>query len=170
MKYYSKYWNREKKLRRHWSNLVLIWILSFITMAVTVEQLKTPEKFISPIATKTFAHEYVTPTLKPHSIEEEIKIVFGEHYKKAMLLLKGNGTKGACAENRALNPKAINDNTAWGGVGKDYGVFQINDKWQGVSNVEFLFDPDINIRLAWNIFKRSGYSFKMWTCGRVYGI
>jgi hypothetical protein len=103
-------------------------------------------------------------------IEQEIKEVFGEHYSKAMLLLKGNGKPGACAENRALNPEALNDNTKWGGVGKDWGVFQINDHWQGVRNTRFLKDPAINIRIAWRIYEDNGYSFKLWTCGKFYKI
>lgn len=104
------------------------------------------------------------------SIEDKIRQVFKEHTWKAMLLLQGNGTDGACAENKTLNPTALNDNTKWGGVGKDWGVFQINDKWQGVSNTKFLKDPDINIRMAWRLYEDNGYSFKLWTCGKVYGI
>lgn len=110
----------------------------------------------------------VTPT--GYSVEEDIKQVFGGYYPKAMLLLKGDGSKNACAENRGLNPKALNDNTTWGGVGKDYGVFQINDRWQGITNTRFLYDPKINIRLAWRIFEDNGYSFKLWTCGKHYKI
>jgi hypothetical protein len=83
-----------------------------------------------------------------------------------MLLLTGD----KCHENKALNPNAVNDNTTWGGVGQDIGVFQINTDWQGVTNKAFLTDPVINIRIAYNIFVRSGYSFKLWTCGKVYKI
>ena len=108
------------------------------------------------------------------AIEKEIKEVFGEHFDKAMLLLKGDGKEGACAENRSLNPNSLNDNTWWGGTGKDYGVFQINDYWQGIRHEgkaeQFLFDPHINIRIAWRIYEDSGYSFHLWTCGKVYGI
>jgi hypothetical protein len=107
-------------------------------------------------------------------IEQEIKQVFGDHYAKAMLLLKGNGKPGACSENKTLNIKALNDNTKWGGKGKDWGVFQINDKWQGITHEgkakQFLLDPHINIRIAWRLYEDSGYSFRLWTCGRIYGI
>lgn len=103
-------------------------------------------------------------------IRQEIIEVFGEHADKAFLLLQGEG----CAENRALNPNALNDNTAWGGVGKDYGIFQINDYWQGVRHEgkaeQFLFDPSINIRIAWRLYEDDNYSFKLWTCGRYHGI
>lgn len=100
--------------------------------------------------------------------------VFGEHADKAFLLLQGDGTPGACAENRALNPEAVNDNREWGGVGRDWGVFQINDHWQGFRHegkaIQFLTDPEINVRVAWRIFEDNGYSFSRWTCGRHYGI
>lgn len=129
------------------------------------EEVKLITAVVTPRPTPT-----ATPIPEPVTdVEKEIKLVFGSHYQKAMLLLKGDG-KGTCSENHALNPEALNDNTKWGGVGKDWGVFQINDKWQGVSNTAFLKDPAINIRIAWNIYKRSGYSFKLWTCGKVYGI
>lgn len=94
-------------------------------------------------------------------IREMIKEVFGEHADKAFKLLS--------CENAKLNPKAINTagNTPKGS--KDVGVFQINEHWQGV-NAKFLLDPELNIRIAWKIYKDSGYSFKMWSCGKKLGI
>lgn len=119
---------------------------------------------------RTSATPSPMPTVSPApSVDSKIKEVFGKYYPKAILLLKGR--KGSdCAENIGLNPNALNDNTKWGGVGRDWGVFQINDKWQGVTNTKFLKDPDINIRIAWRIFEDSGHSFKLWTCGKYYGI
>ena len=113
-----------------------------------------------------------TPVLSP--IEADIKSVFGKYYPQAMILLKGK-PGDSCAENKSLNPNAVNDNTLWGGVGQDIGVFQINTKWQGVTNTAFLKDPAINIRMAWRIFVNQGYKFGVqptagWTCGRYYGI
>jgi len=106
---------------------------------------------------------------EPETVEEYIKYVFGEDYPKAMLLLKGDGSPNACAENRTLNPKALNDNTTWGGRGKDWGVFQINDSWQGVQS-KFLLNYKINIQIAHQLFEENGKSFKLWTCGKVYEI
>ena len=104
------------------------------------------------------------------AIKKDIELVFGEYSDKAFLLLQGEG----CAENRTLNPNAVNDNTTWGGTGVDRGVFQINDYWQGIRHEgkaeQFLFDPAINIRIAWRLFEDDGYSFKLWTCGKHYGI
>lgn len=103
-----------------------------------------------------------TPTTQYQDIKKDIFQVFGKDADKAMLLLS--------CENKGLNPTAINDNTKWGGVGQDIGIFQINNHWQGVSNKAFLEDPAINIRMAYNIYSRDGHSFKLWTCGRKFGI
>ena len=94
-------------------------------------------------------------------IEADIRAVFGEHAEKALKVLS--------CENASLNPKAVNHNKD-AAHSTDYGVFQINDHWQGVSNTHFLTDPSINVRMAWNIYKRDGYSFKLWTCGRKLGL
>jgi len=114
-----------------------------------------------------------SPPVESVGLEDEIKEVFGEHADKAFLILKGRGD-GTCAENRYLDPKAKNRNWIKGQPGKysstDWGVFQINDHWQGVTNTKFLLDPSINIRMAWRIFEDSGYTFKMWTCGKAWGV
>lgn len=98
-----------------------------------------------------------------------IEEVFGEHTDKAMLLLKGRGP-GTCAENPKLDPKAVNYNRG----STDFGVFQINDHWNGFKqpsrNDDFLFDPEINVRIAWRLYEDNDYTFRLWTCGRYYGI
>lgn len=104
-----------------------------------------------------------------NEVEKEIKKVFGEHYDKAMILLKGKGS-GTCAENRGLDQKAVNDNTVWGGVGKDHGVFQINDVYHPVKALNLDTDYKANIKYAWRMYVNDGHSFKRWTCGRQYGI
>ncbi|MDZ4228523.1 MAG: hypothetical protein U1E54_04735 [Candidatus Levybacteria bacterium] len=104
-----------------------------------------------------------TPTPKPEEMTEKEKIVayikevFGKDADRAFKLLE--------CENRSLNPNAINTagNTPAGS--RDIGIFQINEYWQGV-NGKFLFDPKINVQIAYKIFKDSGYSFKMWTCDK----
>ncbi len=131
-------------------------LVSFITKSYPRPQKVQAQIRAVPTATPT-------PTLSPEQagIEDYIKQVFGKYYGKAKAVLD--------CENHARNPLAVNDNTKWGGVGRDWGIFQINDTWQGVSNKAFLTDPYINVRMAYNIFVRSGYSFKMWTCGRQNG-
>ena len=99
------------------------------------------------------------------TINQEIYKVFGVYGDRAMKLLTGQG----CSENKSLNPTAINVNKDVVGS-KDFGVFQINNYWQGVSNTKFLLDPHINIQMAYKIFVDSGYSFKMWTCGKYHNI
>lgn len=123
-------------------------------------------KLISPVSTKSGVLIKKAYAEKPYSIDQDIKDVFGEHYDKAMILLKGAG----CSENAKLNPTAVNTAGNYPQGSADVGVFQINDHWQGVSNIAFLKDPRINIRMAWNIYSRDGFSFKLWTCGRYHGI
>ena len=100
-------------------------------------------------------------------VAEYIIQVFGNDAPKAFKLLKGNGICGG--ENGSLNPYARNyNNDQFGSI--DYGVFQINDHWQGVSNSNFLFDYKINVLMAHNIYTRDNNSFKLWTGGRCQGI
>ena len=120
-----------------------------------------PTKLVSPLAYAASPSAKLVPS-EHDQIASYIKEVFGKDSDKAFKLLS--------CENSALNPKALNDNTTWGGVGKDYGVFQINNKWQGVSNEAFLYDWRTNIDMAYSIYSRDGYSFKLWTCGRKLGI
>lgn len=154
------------------------FILGFFAgsiLAVTIIRAKYEVPMVSPLGEpKTEVKTIEVHAIEPENpIEAEIREVFGEYSDKALLLLKGRGD-GTCAENRTLNPKAVNDNTEWGGTGQDLGVFQINNYWQGFrhygKSVQFLFDPSINIRVAWRIFVDEGYSFSKWTCGRYYGI
>lgn len=120
-----------------------------------------PDNCINPVI-KTI---YTVVPLDEMTIEDQIKITFGKYSDKAFTLLQGK----ECAENRSLNPKAHNINNDII-RSEDFGVFQINNHWQGVSNTKFLYDPTVNIQMAWKIFKDSGYSFKMWTCGKYYNI
>ncbi len=114
--------------------------------------------------------EVITTEYKPAETPEEyIKEVFGEHADKAFLLLKGNGEKGSCAENRQLDPKAVNDNRTWGGVGRDVNIFQVNDVYHPVVELNLENDWKANIRYAKKMFDNDGETFaKRWTCGKYY--
>lgn len=103
-----------------------------------------------------------TPTTEQQQIISYIKEVFGPSSSKAFQVLS--------CENKALNPNAFHDNEKWGqGLGRDWGVFQINDHWQGVSG-RFLKNWKVNVEVAYQIYKESGYNFHLWTCGRRIGI
>lgn len=115
-----------------------------------------------------------TPTITPtptmdnsentryNEIDNEIKRVFGSYYPRAMQLLS--------CENNSLNPEAINTAGNFPEGSMDVGVFQINQYWNKVDNIDILKDPYINIAIAWKKFKDSGYNFNQWTCGRNMGI
>ncbi len=102
----------------------------------------------------------VTPALlsEHDQIEFYIKQVFGKDSPKAFKVLS--------CENFHLIPDAVNVNTDGS---RDYGIFQINNHWQGVSNVAFLTDWKINVQMAYNIFRRNG-DFHLWSCGKRFGI
>lgn len=105
--------------------------------------------------------------------EEYIKEVFGEHADKAFLLLKGNGEKGSCAENRNLDPKAYNRNWIKDKPGEywstDWNIFQVNDKFHPVTELNLRDDWKANIRYAKKMFDNDGQTFsKRWTCGEYY--
>lgn len=102
--------------------------------------------------------------VEPQTIEDFIKYTFGPDADKAMLLLKGQG-EGTCAENRHLNWDVQNYN-ADGSV--DIGVFQVNSYWQKVQP-KFLYNWRVNVLIAKQLFDESG-SFKLWSCGKWYGI
>ena len=68
-----------------------------------------------------------------------------------------------------LRPNALNDNTTWGGVSQDLGVFQINKKYQGVTNPSFLYDWKINTLMAKQIFDGRG-NWSAWSCARTLGL
>lgn len=63
-----------------------------------------------------------------------------------------NGTRQCDRDNKGLNP---------GGT-VDYGVFMLNDYWQRHrGTVEQFKDCETNIRIAYEIYKDSGW--KMWS-------
>jgi len=170
---------RKKQKKEFRAKLILILILFIGGVYVQNYHIVPLTVMVSPVAVGNVAAREPEPTFTPtpttqqEEIEKEIREVFGEHSEKAFLLLKGK-EHGTCRENYGLNPKAINRNWVKGKPGvyssSDYGIFQINDKWQGVTNTKFLFDYKINIRMAWRIYEDSNYSFNLWSCGKYYKI
>lgn len=127
----------------------------------------------TPVYAKEIQTVVSTPTPTPEPIvvvedtpENYIREVFGEYSDKAFLLLQGD----ECHENFKLDPYAVNDNTLWGGKGRDRGIFQISDYWHPSVTDEMAFDYKQNIDYAWRMFVNDDYSFVRWTCGKHYGI
>lgn len=109
----------------------------------------------------------VEPTTEPPSdIKGYIDYKFGEDAWKAHKLLTGEG----CGENRNYDPHAINDNTAWGGVGKDRGYWQINDVYHPHVSDWCASDVKCSTDYAYRMYLNDNKSFKRWTCGRVHGL
>lgn len=118
----------------------------------------------APTVTKAYADPIntPTPTVDPNqAIKDEINDVFGKDADKAFRLLK--------CENSSLNPNAINTAGNYPKGSRDMGIFQINEYWEGV-NGRFLLNPDINIRIAYQLYMENGRKFSLWTCGRKLGI
>jgi hypothetical protein len=151
-----------------------LWCLISLLFLLFLGNIKRtePPKIISPLPiaeAKEVAEEILptpTPTLsEEEQIIQEINNVFGEHSDKAMRLL----TDPECHENLRLDPEAVNDNTQWGGVGRDCGVFQINNVYHPYT-CEQMKDWKLNINYAYRMFKNDGYKFTRWTCGVALGI
>ncbi len=106
-----------------------------------------------------------SPISEPSTPEEYIRYKFGEKADNAFLILQGVG----CSENKSLNPRAVNDNRTWGGLGRDRGIFQINDYFHPLTD-EQAFDWKQNIDYAYRMWKNDGETFKRWTCGRFHGV
>jgi len=144
------------------------WDLRFQFPIILQTPIKVEKRadFISPLVVEAVEAkssvqlaDSIASTPQPKGlIEQEIYEVFGEEYfGEAMELLE--------CENPSLNPKAVNINKDGS---KDYGIFQLNSFWHGfnkfVNNKRYLFDPAINIRIAYRLFVTSGNSFKLWSC------
>jgi hypothetical protein len=140
-----------------WKEIGIIIFVMLLIAIVGYSATPHPKpKFISPVP-EGYPEKYITivaepsPTPIPKTIKEsiinEIKAVFGKDAKDALRIAE-------CESQ--LNPKAVGDN------GQSIGVFQIHKSWQQIYNERFLFDPAINIRIAYRIFEDSGWG--RWTC------
>lgn len=98
-------------------------------------------------------NERVSKTYE-NDIEAYIYEVFGEDGDMAYAI--------AMCESR-LNPKAFNDNTTWGGVGRDKGIFQINDYYHPQVSEECVYDYKCNIDYAKEL-RDSWGNWNAWSC------
>lgn len=164
---YKYLWTNNRK-----SYLTILFLLALIILIALIghafrKQEKITVKFLNQ--STAYAQTIKELSVKPEELSEHdqiayyIKQVFGKDSSKAFELLQD------CGENHALNPLAKNyNNDIYNSI--DWGVFQINDHWQGVTNPAFLTDWKINVQMADNIYTRDHHSFKLWTGGRKCGI
>ena len=99
-----------------------------------------------------------TPTPIPTDIKGYVEYKFGNKAELALKVLE--------CENKTLNPYAINDNTAWGGTGRDRGYWQINDVFHPYVSDECARDVKCSTDYAYRMFKNDNETFVRWTCGR----
>jgi hypothetical protein len=143
------------KVRRAlWKLSVTISIVFFLTNVFGVVANAPKANATAPVIP-------VKEQTQKDQIKAYIRKVFGKYGDQAIRV--------ATCES-GLNPRAVNDNTQWGGVGVDRGTFQLNSVYQGISNTNFLFDYRLNTDMAYIIFKNAGYNWHLWTCGRKLGL
>jgi len=140
-----------------------IFVAILITTAVVGYDIAhTPKQVFIPVEQQIVIPTPI-PTLEPitrsdNPIINYVYEIFGQYGDEAMKLLS--------CENKSLNPKAINDNTVWGGLGQDRGLFQISNYFHpGVSD-ECAFDYKCNTKYAYRMFINDNYTFRRWTCGK----
>jgi len=98
----------------------------------------------------------------PTDIVGYINYKFGEYADDAFKVLS--------CENKTLNPKAINNNMEWGGVGIDRGYWQINNVYHPHVSDWCASDVKCSTDYAYRMWLNDGRSFKRWTCGRYLKI
>ncbi len=144
-----------------WVALTLILVASVAYPGTSLRAFFTPTRVAAHVwwslagRRASLLHVVAPRPTQEQRIRGEIQTVFGPDAPKAFRLL-------AC-ENPSLNPSAVQVNADGS---RDVGLFQINNRWQGVSNEAFLRDYPINVRMAYSIYTRTGHSFRLWTCGR----
>lgn len=159
------------KRRNDLGIVLMIFILTLVSVGIGKKNDKLEVKAIAENPPVKIVEKVVYEV--PDTPEEYIKYKFGEDADKAFLLLKGDGSPNACAENRNLDTNAINYNwTKVEGVwsSRDRGIFQINDKFHPSVTDSCAFDFKCNIDYAYRMFVNDNHTFVRWTCGRWYGI
>lgn len=152
-----------------WGLRAKVWATVIIIVLLTLNALFLSWWYEANFTKYVYAEKLVVPQGKvvienPTSEQEQIiafiKQVFGKDSYQALRVAK-------CES--GIRARAVNDNTKWGGVSQDLGVFQINKHYQGVTNPNFLLDYKINVLMAHKIFTERG-NWSAWTCSRTLGI
>ena len=142
--------HRIKPRYKFWKSVLFLLLLCLL---VLVWSLYFNDKLISPVPKG--AENYRSYVYEVYAKEEEtpeyyIRQVFQKDADRALKIAK-------CESH--LNPKAIGDS------GKSIGLFQINQRWHKIEP-RFLFNPKINIQVAYQLFKESG-NFHLWSCDKL---
>ena len=140
------------KSKRWLFRLAIIFVVTYTAlMALSIPVANAP---------KAHAEYYSQPKTEREQIINFITDTFGKDAPQALMIAK-------CES--GLRPNALNDNTTWGGVSQDLGLFQINKKYQGVTNPNFLYNYKINTLMAKQIFDSRG-NWSAWSCAKYLGI
>lgn len=108
------------------------------------------------------ASSEATEKTQREEIEAYIREKFGEDADKAFLLLRGSGKCGG--ENPRLDQRAVNTNKDGS---KDYGIFQINDKYHPVYRLNLHTDWKANIDYAYRMFENDNHTFtRRWAAAK----
>jgi len=146
-------------------------LISLITYGGAAQKATPPlvAEAQEPVVTVTATPK---PTEKPipTDIKGYIEYKFGDDSWKAFKILQGD----ECHENLYLDQNAFNRNWVKDQPGvywsTDWGVFQINDKFHPVEELNLRTDWKANIDYAYRMFLRDNRTFARWTCGRYYGL
>jgi hypothetical protein len=135
------------------ATMILTAVVGYDIAHTEVPPVKAQEVVESPVASP----EPTTAPI-PEDIVGYINYKFGEDAEKAFKVLN--------CENKTLNPKALNDNTEWGGIGKDRGYWQINDIFHPSVSDWCASDVKCSTDYAYRMYMNDNKSFVRWTCGR----
>lgn len=134
--------------------------IMLVTALVGYDIAHTPTTSASEPTPTTLPTLIPTPTAKPLVFDSLAKQYvydkFGDDYPKAFKIID--------CESK-WNTKAFNDNTAWGGIGQDRGIWQINNVFHPISD-ECAYDYKCSTDYAYRMYKNDNFNFSRWTCGR----
>lgn len=145
----------------------LLFSLVFVVVPIVGHSATKPVKVEEVHAQEVQVVESTpTPTLEPtpepytpqfsDPIKQYVFEVFGDDYPRAFDIIECEST---------WNTKAFNDNTTWGGIGQDRGLWQINNKFHPVTD-ECAYDYKCATDYAYRMYLNDHNQFNRWTCGR----
>jgi len=115
----------------------------------------------------------VKPEVKPEDVTDgvwEQKDLVARYFPKSELI---NALRIMSKENGSADPERVSvpNKDKW--KSRDYGLFQLNDHWQGNrvgGDVEQFKNPETNVKIAYNIWSESGNSWRLWSTAKKLGL